>query len=313
MAKTFDVIIIGGGPAGLAAAIYASRYGMKTALIERISTGGQIFITAEVENYPGIEKTSGPLLARTMEKQALHFGTEIIIDEVESISLKENSMKSIKGASGEIYEAQSVIIATGAKYRNLGAPGEDKFRGRGVSNCATCDAMFYKNKEVAVIGGGDTAVEEADFLAKFAAKVSVIHRRSELRAVKAIQEKALKNPKITFIFDTVVEEIAGLNGVEKLLLKNVKTNAKSEIKADGVFVLVGYDPATVYLKGFVDLDPQGYVIASRDMETNVPGVFACGDCIVKKLRQVVTAAGDGAVAAYGAYHYIEKLRGGEYA
>lgn len=313
MAKSYDVVIIGGGPAGLSAALYSARYGVKTAVIERISTGGQIFITDMVENYPGIEKISGPLLSKTMEKQAVDFGTELVIDEVESISIKGNNIKEIKGASGEVYEAPAVIIATGAKYKNLGVPGEEKFRGRGVSNCATCDAMFYKNKEIAVIGGGDTAVEEADFLTRFASKVSVIHRRSELRAVKVIQEKSKKNPKIDFILETVVDEIAGTNGVEKLLLKNVKTGQKSELKVDGVFILVGYEPVTAYLKGFVKLDEQGYVVANQDMETNVPGVFACGDCIVKKLRQVVTAAGDGATAAYGAYHYIEKLKGGEYA
>ena len=309
MAGKYDVIIIGGGPSGMTAAIYAARDGLKTVIIEKIAVGGQIFITDMVENYPGIEKISGPLLIRTMEKQALHFGAEIVSDEIEKISDIEGGLKEVKGASGGIFTAKAVIIAAGAKYKELGVTGEDKFRGRGVSNCATCDGAFYKNMEVAVVGGGDTAVEESDFLTRFASKVYIIHRRGQLRASKIIQEKAFKNQKLNFIYDTVVEEIAGDKSVELLKLKNVKTGEKSGLAVKGIFVLVGFDPLTSFVKGYVDMTEQGYIIADQNMETSRKGIFACGDCTKKKLRQLVTACGDGAVAAKSAAEYIEKLKG----
>lgn len=304
-----DVIIIGGGPAGLAAALYTARAGLSTLVLEKLSVGGQIFLTYEVENYPGIEKITGPELIKAMENQALAFGTVIHSDEVLSIAEAENGLKEIKGASGTSYKAISVIIASGASYRDLGVPGETDLKGRGVSNCATCDGAFYRNVEVAVVGGGDTAVEEGIFLTKFASKVHVIHRRDKLRAIKTIQDRAFANPKMNFIFDSVVEEIKGERGVESLVMKNIKTNASSVLAVKGVFVFIGLVPHTGFLKGTVEMDAQGYIKADSEMKTSVKGIFAAGDCIQKSLRQVVTAAGDGAVAADTARHYVEKIKG----
>ena len=304
-----DVIIIGGGPAGLAAALYTSRAGLSTLVLEKLSVGGQIFLTYEVENYPGIEKTTGPELIKAMEKQALAFGAVIHSDEVLSITDSGKGLKEVKAASGVTYRAIAVIIASGASYRDLGVPGEKSLKGRGVSNCATCDGAFYRNVEVAVVGGGDTAVEEGLFLTKFASKVHVIHRRDKLRAIKTIQDRAFANPKMNFIYDTVVEEIQGEKGVESLKLKNVKSGAQSVLAVKGVFVFIGLVPHTGFLKGTVELDDQGYIIADAEMKTGVPGLFAAGDCIQKSLRQAVTAAGDGAVAADSARHYVEKIKG----
>ncbi len=307
-----DVIIIGGGPAGLTAALYNARSGLKVLLLERLATGGQIFITAEVENYPGVDSISGPELSRIMESQALKFGTKLEFDEVESI-VDSGAIKAVHTAGGKVYKAPAVIISTGARYKDLGIPGEDFYRGKGVSNCATCDGAFYKGLEVAVVGGGETAVEEGVYLTKFASKVHLIHRRDRLRACKHAQESARNNPKINFIMDTVVDEIkGGPRGVEKLLLSNVKTGIKSELNASGIFVFIGFNPNTAFLKGFIDMDEQGYVKVNPDMSTSREGVFACGDCVQKSLRQVVTAAGDGATAAYTAEHYLDRLKGTEY-
>ncbi|HDQ26362.1 MAG TPA: thioredoxin-disulfide reductase, partial [bacterium] len=309
--KEFDVIIIGGGPGGLSAALYMSRGGMKTAVIEKLSLGGQIFLTAEIENYPGIEFISGPDLVRVMETQAEKHGTEFIYDEVVSIK-DEGQIKAVETASGAVYKASALIVATGAAYREIGVPGEAKFRGKGVSNCATCDGAFYKGKEAAVIGGGDTAVEEAGYLTRFASRVHVIHRRDRLRAAKTIQDKAFANEKISFILDSVVTAIFGDRGVEGVRVKNVKTGKESEIRVDGVFIYVGLVPLTGFLKGYIDLDEQGYVITDNLTGTSKEGVFACGDCIQKDFRQAITAASDGANAANRAQHYIERLRGMEY-
>ncbi|MEI7542328.1 MAG: thioredoxin-disulfide reductase [bacterium] len=307
-----DVVIIGGGPAGLTAAIYNSRAGMNVLMIEKLAAGGQIFITAEVENYPGIDVISGPELSIAMENQARKFGTRIEYDEVEKIIDGPNEYKTVHTTSGKQYKTKAIIISTGAKYKSIGVPGEELFRGKGVSNCATCDGAFYKNMEIAVIGGGETAVEEAEYLTRFASKVHIIHRRDRLRATKSAQDKALKNPKINLIFDSVLEEIAGVSGVDKIKIVNTKTGAKSELAVKGVFVFVGLVPNTNFLKGYVDLDAQGYIKTDASMNTSRPGVFACGDCIVKELRQVVTATGDGAVASYTAQHYIDKMNGQEY-
>lgn len=304
-----DVIIIGGGPAGLAAALYTARAGLSTLVLEKLSVGGQIFLTYEVENYPGIEKITGPELIKAMENQALAFGALIHSDEVLSIGETGSGLKEIKCASGASYKAIAVIIASGASYRDLGVPGETALRGRGVSNCATCDGAFYRNVEVAVVGGGDTAVEEGLFLTKFASKVHVIHRRDKLRAIKTIQDRAFANPKMNFIYDSVVEEIKGEKGVETLVIKNLKTNAVSLLAVKGIFVFIGLVPHTGFLKGTVDMDEQGYIRADSEMKTAVKGVFAAGDCIQKSLRQAVTAAGDGAVAADSARHYVEKFKG----
>jgi thioredoxin reductase (NADPH) len=308
----YDVIIIGGGPGGLTAALYNARSGLNVLMIEKLAAGGQIFITAEVENYPGIDRISGPELAIAMENQARKFGARIEYDEVISIEDGPGKQKTVVTAMGKKYIGFSIIISTGARYRNLGVHGEDLFRGKGVSNCATCDGAFYKNKEVAVVGGGETAVEEGVYLTRFASKVHIIHRRDRFRASKSAYDMAVKNPKINIVFDTVVEEIFGEKGVDGLKLRNVKTNESSALAVSGVFVFVGFLPNTEFLKGYLDMDEAGNIKTDMDMATSKEGVFACGDCIVKKLRQVVTAAGDGAVAAYSAEHYSDKLKGCEY-
>ncbi len=307
-----DVVIIGGGPAGLTAGLYNARAGLKVTLIEKMAVGGQIFLTNEIENYPGIEKTSGPELIQVMEKQAKNFGVNIVFDEAVEITGSGENEKTIKTASEKEYKTAAVIISAGAKYKDLGVPGEEKFKGRGISNCATCDGAFYKNMDVAVVGGGDTAVEEADFLTKFASRVYLIHRRDRLRAVKSLQDKALSNPKIETVLDTIVEKIDGDSAVEKADIKNVKSGVKKELPVKGVFVYVGLRPSTGFLKGYVSLNERGYISVDKDMKTSKDGVFACGDCIEKNLRQAVTAAGDGAVAAYGAQHFVERIKGTEY-
>jgi thioredoxin reductase (NADPH) len=246
-----------------------------------------------------------------MEKQAKNFGAYFVYDEVTGLN-DAGRKKEVKTASGAVYTAFALIIATGAKYRELGVPGEAKYKGRGVSNCATCDAAFYRNMDVAVIGGGDTALEESDFLTKFAKKVYLIHRRDRFRAAKIIQDRTLINPKIEFIYDTVAEEISGTKTVEKLRLKNLKTGVLRDIPVAGVFVFIGLIPGTDFMKGFVDMDADGHIKADCEMRTSREGVFACGDCIAKDLRQVVTAAGDGATAAYKAQHWVDKLKGTEY-
>lgn len=308
--KAYDVIIIGGGPAGLAAALYAARAGLSTILLEKLAVGGQIFLTYDVENYPGIERITGPELVKSMENQAVSFGAVIKNEEVVSVGTLSAGLKEVKAASGVSYTSYAVIIASGASYRDLGVPGEARLKGRGVSNCATCDGAFYRNVEVAVIGGGDTALEEGLFLTKFASKVYVIHRRDKLRAIKTIQDKAFANPKMNFIYDSVVEGIQGEKGVESIKIKNLKTGAASEIAVKGVFVFVGFVPHTGFLKGTLEMDGQGYIKTDAEMKTSAEGIFAAGDCIQKTLRQVVTAAGDGAVAADTARHYVEKIKKG---
>ncbi len=309
--EVFDVIIIGGGPAGLTAAIYNSRARMKTLIIEKQAMGGQVILTSEVEDYPGFENVAGITLVQNMEKQARNFGTHIVYEEVEKI-MDKGEAKELHCASGKIYKTCAVIIASGAGYRQLGALGEIRFRGKGVSYCGTCDGAFFRNQEIAVVGGGDTALEEAVFLTRFAKKVSVIHRRDTFRGAKIAQEKAFANPKIEFIYDTVVEEIAGDRGVEKVKLKNIKNGKVSDLAVTGVFIFVGLIPNTIFLKGFVKMDEAGYVEVNAEMKTSVSGVFSCGDCNIKTFRQIVTACGDGAVAAYSAQHYVDRVKGTEY-
>jgi thioredoxin reductase (NADPH) len=309
--KEVDVAIIGGGPAGLAAAMYCGRAELKTLVIEKFAPGGQITVTDNIENYPGIEKISGPEITAVMETQARKSCSMFVFDEV--VTVRDNGdSKELTMASGGAYKATAVIIAAGAKYKELGIPGEAKFKGHGVSNCATCDAAFYKNLEVAVIGGGDTAVEEAVFLTKFASKVHLVHRRDRLRAARIIQERALPNPGINFIYDSVIEEILGGKGVEKIRIKNLKTGAVKEMPVSGVFVFIGLVPGTEFLKGFVDMDDLGYIKADIEMRTSKQGVFACGDCRQKDFRQAITAAGDGATAAFKAIHWVDKIKGTEY-
>ncbi|QXM05677.1 thioredoxin-disulfide reductase [Crassaminicella indica] len=310
MEKLYDVIIIGAGPAGLAAGLYAARAKMKTLILEKDKTGGQIVTTNEVANYPGsIQNATGPSLIARMVEQAEEFGAERKKDTVIDVDFTEK-VKVIKGEK-EVYKSKTVIIASGATPKQIGCPGEKELIGKGVSYCATCDADFFTGLEVFVIGGGDSALEEAMYLTKFAKKVTIVHRRDELRAAKSIQEKAFKNEKIDFMWDTVVEEIKGDGIVEAIVFKNKKTGKITEYHADendgtfGIFPFVGYKPQSDVYKGKIELTDDGYVITDADMRTSVAGVFAAGDIRVKSLRQVVTATADGAIAAVAAEKYIE--------
>lgn len=303
MAQTYDTIIIGGGPAGLSAGLYAARSRMKTLIIERAKYGGQATTTDELENYPGsIEDCTGTKLSERMRHQAEEFGTEFAKDEIVEVELK-GDIKVVKGRK-ETYEAKTIIIATGATPRLSGFKNELEFRGKGVSYCATCDADFFTDLDIAVIGGGDSAITEAIYLTKFAENVTVVHRRDQLRAAKSLQEKAFANPKIKFIWDSVPEEAFGDEILEGLVLKNKKTGETSELKVDGCFVFVGYDPISQLFDGQIEME-NGYILTDDDMKTNLPGVFAAGDIRKKLLRQVITAAADGAIAATAAEHYIE--------
>ena len=303
MNKEFDVAIIGAGPGGVSAAIYASRGGLKTVVFEKGLIGGQIVLTADVENYPGFEENmSGFDVMDKMRKQADKFGTVFKAEEVKEI---EPEKKIVKTAN-ETYGVKAIIMATGANPRKLNVTGEARLTGRGVSYCATCDGALYRGKTVAIVGGGDSAVEEALFLTKFAEKVYIIHRRDELRAVKIIQERAFANEKIEVIWDSVIEEIEGEQFVENVKLKNVKTNTISDLKLDGIFVYVGINPNSTLIKDFVEMDEAGFVITNAEMLTNIDGIFAVGDLVQKVLRQVVTAAADGAIAAFVAEKWIEE-------
>lgn len=310
MSKLYDVVIIGGGPAGLSAALYAGRARLSTLIIEKDKEGGQIVQTAEIENYPGgLEEESGPTLIDRMSGQADKFGAEKVLDTIEDMDLggKEKILKGKK----DTYRAKTVIIAAGASPVPIGCPGEKEFTGKGVSYCATCDAAFFEDFEVYVVGGGDSAVEEALYLTKFARKVTIIHRRDALRAAKSIQEKAFANEKIAFMWDSVVKELKGDGLLESMVVENVKTKELTEVKADeedgtfGVFVFIGFKPQSAVFEGKVEME-NGYIVTDADMKTNVDGVYAAGDIRVKSLRQVVTAAADGAIAAVQAGKYIEE-------
>ena len=311
MDKVYDIIVLGAGPAGLTAASYAGRARMDTLLIEGTKDGGQIVITNEIENYPGsLEEESGPSLIARMTKQVEKFGADRVTDTIVDVEL-EGKVKHLKGNHGDYY-AKAVVIATGASPRPIGCPGEKEFTGKGLSYCATCDANFFEDFEVYVVGGGDSAVEEAMYLTKFARKVTLIHRRDELRAAKSIQEKAFANPKMAFMWNTTIEEIKGDGVVTSMIVKDTKTGETREIEADeedgtfGIFVFVGFDPKSQLFEGKLEMENR-YIVTDKYMHTSVPGVFAAGDVIVKHLRQVVTACGDGAVAATEAQHYVENL------
>ncbi|GAA6492282.1 MAG TPA: thioredoxin-disulfide reductase [Candidatus Bariatricus faecipullorum] len=313
MDKIYDVIILGAGPAGLAAGLYAGRARLSTLLIEKGKDGGQIAITDEIENYPGqiVEGESGPSLIERMTQQCEKFGVERVNDVINDVVL-EGDVKKVMSAKAE-YQAKTIIIATGAFARPIGCKGEKEFRGKGVSYCATCDANFFEDFEVYVVGGGDSAVEEAMYLTKFARKVTVIHRRDELRAAKSIQERAFKNEKLHFMWDTVVEELGGDGILSEMTVKNVKTGELTKIVADeddgmfGVFGFIGTIPnSKIYEGKGLEMDERGYIPTDADMHTNIPGVFAAGDIRVKSLRQVVTAAADGAIAATQCEKYINE-------
>lgn len=308
----YDVIIIGGGPAGLAAGLYASRARLKTLILEREKAGGQIVITDEVANYPGsVENASGPSLIKRMKDQVDSFGAEFVLDRVEKLEL-EGKVKKVIGKDNT-YEGKTVIVATGATPRKIGCPGEEEFSGRGVSYCATCDANFFEDMEVYVVGGGDSAFEEAMYLSKFARKVTLVYRKGkeEARAAESIKEKAFKNPKLDYIWNANVVEVKGEGILNSIVLEDTNTHEKREIFADendgtfGLFVFVGYIPKNELVEGILDME-KGYIVTDENMHTNIPGVFAAGDNRKKELRQVVTATADGAIAATQAEKYINE-------
>ncbi|MGL4262273.1 MAG: thioredoxin-disulfide reductase [Afipia sp.] len=302
------VVIIGSGPAGYTAAIYAARAMLEPVLIQGIQPGGQLTITTDVENYPGFaDVIQGPWLMEQMEKQAAHVGTKIVTDHVNKLELGQRPFR-ITTDSGDVYLADAVILATGAQARWLGLPSEEKFKGFGVSACATCDGFFYRNKEVFVIGGGNTAVEEALFLTNFASRVTLVHRRDSLRAERILQDRLFKHPKIRVIWDSAIDEIRGEDNPSKVThirLKNIKTGAVAEYPTDGVFIAIGHAPATELIAGQLKLKPSGYVeIAPHSTATSVPGVFAAGDVADETYRQAVTAAGLGCMAALEAERFL---------
>ena len=301
--REYDVVIIGGGPAGLTAGIYTARARLRSLLIEKAVTGGLIVNAGLVENYPGFPQgISGVELTDSMNQQAVKFGMETLLAEVTGLELK-GEQKIVKTTEGDIV-AKAVIIASGSGRVKMDVPGEEEFTGRGVAYCAICDAYFYKDLPVAVVGGCNAAINEALDLSKFAAKVTVIHRRQELRATRILQEKAFADPKIEFLWDTVVEAIEGEDVVKRIRLRNVRTGEKSVMDISGIFVAIGFKPDTDYLKGVLSLDANGAIITNEKMEAEVPGIFAAGDIRSGSIRQVVAGAGDGAVAAIYAERYI---------
>jgi thioredoxin reductase (NADPH) len=302
----YDLLIAGGGPAGLTAGIYATRGGLRAVLIEKMVPGGQAASTFMIENYPGFpEGIPGPELSQAMENQAKRFGLEIISGEIEKLISRGHLWEVTH--EGNNFICKSLIVATGVKPVKLGIPGEAELTGRGVSYCATCDGPFFRGQDIGVVGGGDSAVDEALYLTRFANQVYLIHRRNALRAEKIIQERAFRNEKIKILWDTVVTKILGESGVEGVELRNVKTREVQTLKVRGVFFYVGLKPNTEFLRGIVKMDEQGYVITGDDMATSAPGIFAAGDVRQKLLRQVTTAVGDGATAAFAAERYIESL------
>jgi len=325
--NNYDVVIIGSGPAGYTAAIYTSRAFLKTLVITGTQPGGQLTTTTEVENFPGFpEGIQGPELLQKMRAQAEKFGANVVTDVISNIKYqisntqikneKEKTLFTLTGSNG-IYEGQSVIITTGASAKKFGIPSEEKFRGKGISYCATCDGFFFRGKQVAVLGGGDTAMEEATFLTRFAEKVMIIHRREEFRASPIMVDRAKKNPKISFLLNTVVEEFYGDTALRGIRVKSNmtnetnKTNMTENLELDGVFVAIGYVPATGFLKGIVELDGKGYIVMKQKMEgmqtaTSVEGIFAAGDCVDSRYRQAVVAAGMGCMAALDVERYLQK-------
>ena len=301
--EIYDIAIIGGGPAGMTAGIYGGRAQLRTCILEGMSTGGQMFNTATIENYPGFSRIDGPGLSQKMEAQAREWGVEVQFGHVTEIR-QQGDLFDVITLGEETYQARTVILATGSTPKKLGVPGEVEFAGRGVSYCATCDGAFFREKDVAVVGGGDSAVEESLYLTRFVNRVTIIHRRDQLRATKHLQERAFADPHIELLWDSEVEAIEGEETVKQLRIKNKKTGTVSILPADGVFIYVGMRPNTEFLHGLVKLDPWGYIEAGEDTLTSMPGIFAAGDIRSKGLRQIVTAVADGAVAAMAAERYL---------
>ncbi|GBD12871.1 Thioredoxin reductase [bacterium HR24] len=304
MALEYDIVIVGGGPAGLAAGLYAARARRRTALLEKGVIGGQISLTETIENYPGIESIGGFDLAQAMLRQAESYGLET--HYVAATGLEQADGKWVVRTDEEEFVAKAVIITAGADYNRLGVPGEERLTGRGVSYCATCDAAFFKDEEVAVVGGGDAAMDEGLFTSRYASKVYVVHRRDQLRASRILQERAFANPKMHFIWNTVVTEILGEEAVEGARLRNVVTGEESVLPVKAVFIFIGHHPNTDWLRGLVPMDNGGHIVVNEWMETGLPGLFAAGDVRRNAARQVVSSAGDGATAAIAADRYISE-------
>ncbi len=314
MSETYDVVIVGSGPAGYTAALYAARANLDVLVFQGFEVGGQLMLTSDVENYPGYrDGVMGPEMMDDFEAQAARFGAKMRPENVERVDLSERPFKLWAEGEEEPVLARAVAIATGAKARWLGLPGEQRLMGRGVSGCATCDGFFFKDKRVAVVGGGDTAMEEALFLSKFAGEVLIIHRRDEFRASKIMLERAKKNPKITFITNKVVQDVLGEESVEGISIKNLETGEERELEVDGFFAAIGHAPATGIFEGQVEMDAGGYILQKENTMTSVPGVFAAGDVSDKRYRQAVTAAGDGCRAAIDAERWLEEQGEAEHA
>ena len=311
----YDVIIIGGGPAGLTAGLYTARARLKTLLLEKIAPGGQAAVAWTIENYPGFpEGIGGPELTERIGKQAEKYGLEIKSGEVVKVSPSsederfKGKLEKVVNTEKEEHKTIALIVATGTRPRKLGVPGEERLIGRGVSYCATCDGPLFKNRKVVVVGGGDAAVEEALFLSKFAEKITLIHRRDELRATKIIEEQAVSNPQLEFLWKSVVTEILGETEVQGVRVRNLSTGEDLTLETKGVFVYIGTVPNTGFLKGVVEMDKEGFIITDENMETSVKGIYACGDVRKKLLRQVVTACGEGATAGFAAGQYVGKWK-----
>ncbi len=307
MEKEFDIVIVGGGPGGLTAGLYGARANLRTVVVEKYLPGGQIANTEDVEDYPGFERISGAELAMKMAEHAKKFGLEIISDEVIEVRSEGDYRKVAVGAGGDVYIGKAMVFCTGGSPVLLNAPGEKEFTGKGVSYCAICDGAFFKNQVISVVGGGDAAVEEAIFLTKFGSKVIIIHRRDKLRAQKIIQERAFRNPKIEFVWDTIVEKINGDSRVRYLSLKNVKTGEKSELDVGAVFVFIGFRPNTHILPYGIEMNESGYLLTNYKMETSISGIYACGDIRDQLVRQITNAVGDGTTAAMAAVYRIEEM------
>ena len=306
-AKLYDLVIVGGGPAGLTAGLYAGRALLKTVLLEKGFLGGRAFTTSNIENYPGFpEGISGADMAEKLRKQAEKFGVEILTGE-DVVSLKDGELKEVTTAEN-IYKAMTVIIASGLHLRTLNILGEREFVGRGVSYCATCDGAFFTGKKIIVVGGGDSAIDEAIFLTRFAEKVTIVHRRDELRAAKSLQEKALAHPKIDFMWSSELRGIYGDNMVQKVVVLDKKAQKEREVSINGVFMYVGNVPNTAFAEGILQLDENGYILTDETLQTSVPGIFAAGDVRHNLLKQIVVAMGEGALASVSAEKYIESLK-----